>query len=308
MTKKQKAEKAKRIAKRKREKEERRARRARRLERLKKLLHKTNNMEQLMRSPPVKHKKGWVDPNEEVPDPGTKPRSIMEEAKETAARLVARMKPGVTDPIDSFCEWFNSGDYSFWKGESPEETDTKPDAKDAKRDTKNDFMYARKDPKTGHWRPLDWPKRATHKLIATSWYDDEEEIKRQKGRRAVFHPTGHEGKALSVAAIPLKIKLRKGVLRITRTLPRSAKRWPVYRVDWIKLSKKHQALRTFATMTGCVRRYSKRIKALTHAECDAMAREFIRSSRWLRMQNRKNGDGKQFWSKFNEETKKEPTT
>lgn len=140
------------------------------------------------------------------------------------------------------------------------------------------------------WEAVEWPRQATHHLKASLW-DEKKNLTRSEGDREV-----DPSKARAVCAIPMKRKYRASHLKIARPLPRSARRWPVYKCE-APLTSKRNILLQYATLTGCNLRYRGLIKLSDDAECDALLKEFVAASRHLRAKWKRTGKYDEFWAK-----------
>ncbi len=163
-----------------------------------------------------------------------------------------------------------------------------------------DFLKQQKD---GTFKPVTWPKQATHKLMPTMWAEERDvqlqllpDRESQTNKPGKLISTGYEGRAHAVALIPMKRPVPKAELEIVRPLSRWSKRWPPYKTEW-EIRQKRIALLEYARLTGVYRKKGKSIMLLAHKECDALLKEFIKASRALRLKQSKDPKMKAFWAK-----------
>jgi hypothetical protein len=133
----------------------------------------------------------------------------------------------------------------------------------------------------GRYVPETKKRKATHKLVPTLWNDPKDVAEMEAAIRPKFLAAKWEPVALSVCAMPLRRKLRKGNLPLKHPLPKSTTKWPEYLVT-MSLGMKRITLKEYAAYTGCWRKMRRKIDKLMHKECDAMVKEFAMGSRWLR--------------------------
>lgn len=173
------------------------------------------------------------------------------------------------------------------------------------------FVYVRKTPDKG-LLPQFGPKQATHKLVPTMWA--EEDVKRTReqipdretrtNKKGKVTTVGYEGFAHAVALIPLHRHVPEVKLKIKHPLSRWSHKWPPYKTEW-DISKKYRSLLEYARITGVFRKLKKRITLMDHKACDAMLKDFIKASRWLRQERSKDPKNKAFWKKYKRKNKKE---
>lgn len=122
------------------------------------------------------------------------------------------------------------------------------------------------------YRAVEWPKFATHRLVATRWNKKEEFRPNSKGK--IVQPDGY---ALSVCATPIRINFKRTTLKIKHRFPKG-RFAPIYYAKGTLESKK-KVLRQYVMLMGVPKRYLRAIKFFDEEDCDTFYRNLIRASR-----------------------------
>ena len=123
-----------------------------------------------------------------------------------------------------------------------------------------DFVNLR----SGHYRAVDWPKQATHKLVGTSWNNEP--------TRAMPNPRF----ALSVCAMPLRPHHYAPALSTRRVI--SIKE-TLYTVS-ARIEGKRNVLRTLLTQAQA-KLPLRVLLRMTSKECDLLYQQLVRANRML---------------------------
>lgn len=110
--------------------------------------------------------------------------------------------------------------------------------------------------------PVEWPKQATHRLVATSWNTE-------PGKTHM--PLDY---ALSVCAVPLRPKLAQSSVVIRKCMPKGV---PVYKIDGPVEGK--QTVLRFIIIATKAKVQLRAVPKLTSAECDILYQGIVRASR-----------------------------
>ena len=134
-----------------------------------------------------------------------------------------------------------------------------------------EFIKLQKD---GSYLALEWPKGATHQLIATRW-NTQDERKLWKGMNGM--PLNY---ALSVCAVPCirrQPRARSKIIHITRNLPKTHPMYDIYGAE----GGKRRVLRWMVQAMRAKEIKLNALKSYPSAQCDMLYKALRRADFWL---------------------------
>lgn len=123
------------------------------------------------------------------------------------------------------------------------------------------------------YRAVEWPKFATHHLVATRWNTRKEYKPNSKGRYVMV-----DGYALAVVAEPMRVRLHRTAMVVRACFPKRGA--PIFRHD-AELKGKRAVLRYLMEAMQPVRHsvWKRKLMHMDTDDCDMLYTNLIRASR-----------------------------